>query len=195
MKLIIHIYLKKIKVILFVIAIASLTSCASFKKSKLSENQTYLTDENLNLLNGTYKNNMYKGPALSEYFWGSRINMKEFQSIYELISEKKVPYFITLKVLDKNSLRVEIKVDERILKSNVIKGKVRNGYFEQNRKMGAVPVILFNTIYSSKFRIGYLKDNNLITDFKKIEFGTYYFLIPFSDNKEINNLIHKKVDE
>jgi len=61
--------------------------------------------------------------------------------------------------------------------------------------MAAIPAITFNTFYSSKFRIGYLKDDNLITDFKKVEFGIYYFLVPFSNNKEINNLIHKKVDE
>ncbi|WP_234418270.1 hypothetical protein [Aquimarina aquimarini] len=187
--------MKFINIIMFVIGIISLSSCASFKKSELAENQIYLTNENLNLINGTYKNNESKGSFPLEYFWGSFYKMKEYKSVYELVHKKKVPYFITLKVLNENNLKVEIKVEDIILKSYVIKGKVKNGYFEQNRKMYIIPAIMLNSYHSSKFRIGYLKDNNIITDFKKIEFGTVYIFSPFSDSEKINNLVQKRISE
>ncbi len=187
--------MKFINIILFLIGIVSLSSCASFKKSKLAENQTYLTNENLYLINGTYKNDEKRSPSPLTYFFGSYYKMKEYKSVYELVYEKKNPYLITLKVLDKNSLKVEIKVADSVLKSYVIKGKVKNGYFEQNRKMYIIPALMYNSYHSSKFRIGYLKDKNIITDFKKIEFGTVYFFSPFNDSEKINNLIQTRMYE
>lgn len=108
--------------------------------------------------------------------------------------EERPSYNITLKVIDKKKIQPTLYVNETFIKSYIIKGRIKNGYFEQNRKVYIIPVILLNQYHSSKFRIGLLKNNNVITDYKKIELSNYYFFGFTDDNYSYYNIEHQKVE-
>ncbi|SFW24017.1 hypothetical protein [Cellulophaga fucicola] len=168
-------------------------SCAPFKKVKTPDNTIQLTKDNLHLIDGTYQNNI-ENPAYSlELFWGSFYTRKEQESVYNLVYKEKEPFLITLKSVSKKRLNVTITVKDSILKSFDIKGRVKNGYFEQRRITYAIPTIFVNKYYSSKFRIGLLNRNTIITDFKKTDIGTVYFFYPFNNSSNNYNIEHKKV--
>jgi len=96
--------------------------------------------------------------------------------------------------LNKNKIKAELKVNNNILKTYTIKGKIKNGYFEQNRKGYILPALLMNEFHSYKFRIGLLNTTTIIiTDFKKVNFGTVYFFSPFNDSESKYNLKHIRI--
>ena len=59
--------------------------------------------------------------------------------------------------------------------------------------MYVIPMAVLNVAYTSKFRIGLQSNNNVITDFRKVEAGTVYFFHPFNNSGNLYNLEHKKV--
>lgn len=181
------------KTILYLCFPLLISSCATLKSDQKVERKIELKTDNLHLINGTYQNNESNVAYSLDYFWGSYYKTKEFRSVYKLESENTPYYIITLKVLNKNKVNATIKVNDTILKSYVIKGRIKNGYFEQNRKWYVIPALLFNEFHSSKFRIGLLEDSNLITDSRKIEFGTVYFFSPFDNSESHYNVIHDRI--
>jgi hypothetical protein len=118
--------------------------------------------------------------------------MKEYESVYKLVYEQKMPYFIKLKALNEKQIEITIFVDNQILKSYILKGKLNNGYFEQKRKVYMIPMVIFNVYHNSKFRIGKLKNDNLITDYNQKDYTHYVF--SFINNSEnLENIEHIKV--
>src|SRR5690606_22996585 len=95
-----------------------------------------------------------------------------------------------------NSKKVEVTIlkDDSILKSYKMRGKIKNGYFEGRRKYLFVPTIYLNVFRTRKFRFGILENNNLITDFKEVAFGTGFVVIPFYDKTLNSNVEYKKID-
>jgi len=172
------------------------TSCASFRENSANKNLIELSTENISLINGVYLNNTDKKVLPSDYFWGANYKMKEYESVYKLVYEKNYPYYIKLKALNDRQIEITIIVDDKILKSYTINGKLKNGYFEQNRKMYIIPALIINVYHSSKFRIGLLNNGNLVTDYRKIEFGIV--LTPpfyFNNTENSQNIEHKKLSE
>ncbi len=168
-------------------------SCATFKENKIIENKIDLNNKNLKLINGTYKINKNQKPYYLDYFWGAFYTMKEWKAVYNMKLKKAPSYFITLKAVNENTIYATLKVNNNFLKSYIIRGKIKNGYFEQNRQYYFIPALIFNEFYSYKFRIGLLKNYDLITDCKKIDFGTVYFFSSFNNSAYDYNVRHCKV--
>lgn len=169
-------------------------SCSSFKEIKNNENRVILTKENINLLDGIYINNTEVKVLPMDYFWGKNYKMKEYNSVYKLVYQQKAPYLVRLKVLNAKQIQITIFVNDKILKSYVLKGKLDNGYFVQNRKMYMIPMLVFNVYHNSKFRIGKLKNNNLITDYSQKEYVNYVFDF-INNSKNTANIEHIKVKD
>lgn len=167
-------------------------SCATLKNAPTVANRVELTTDNLHLINGTYQNNTTNTPYTSEFFWGSFFRKKESVVAYGKDSKEKPPFFITLKAINKKRINATVTVNDSVLKIIKIRGRIKNGYFEQNRKMYVIPIAIFNVAYASKFRIGLLSNSNVTTDFKKVEAGTVYFFQPFNNSGDSYNLEHKK---
>lgn len=167
-------------------------SCSSFSKIEDNKDKIYLTNENINLIDGVYLNNTEVEVLPMNYFWGKNYKMKEYESVYKLVFEQKKPYFIKLKALNEKQIQVTIFVDNQILKSFILKGKLNNGYFEQKRKIYIIPMMIFNVYHNSKFRIGKLKNNNLITDYNQKEYTHYAFTF-INNCKNLEKIEHFKV--
>ena len=185
--------MKFYKLLPYLCLLLLISSCATFKSNEVLKNKIELTKENLHLVNGTYENNESEGAGYLDYFWGSFFKNKESKFIYHMELEENPCYYITLKVIDKKKIYATLYVNETLIKSYIIEGRIKNGYFEQNRKVYIIPAILLNQYHSSKFRIGLLKNNNVITDSKKIEFSNYYFFGFTDDNYSYYNLEHEKM--
>ncbi|MEP0211596.1 MAG: hypothetical protein ABJD66_00155 [Cellulophaga sp.] len=167
-------------------------SCATLKNTPTAANRVELTADNLHLINSTYQNNIKNTTYASEFFWGSFFSKKESDAVFGNESKEKPPFFITLKAVNKKRINATVTVNDSVLKTIKIRGRIKNGYFEQNRKMYIIPIAIINVAYSSKFRIGLMSNSNVTTDFQKIETGTVYFFHPFNNNIASYNLEHKK---
>ncbi|ADV48738.1 hypothetical protein Celal_1425 [Cellulophaga algicola DSM 14237] len=182
------------KMMLYGYILILISSCATLKKNEMAEHQIELTNENLHLINGTYENNEHMRPPYLDYFWGSYLKAKEFKILSKEVTEEKNPYLITLKVVNKKKINATVKIKDRILKTYTIRGRIKNGYFEQNRKMYILPALLINEYHSSKFRIGLLENDKVITDYRKIEFGTVYFFQPYTNTASDYNQTHNSTE-
>ncbi|CAM3768765.1 Lipoprotein [Flavobacterium branchiophilum] len=180
------------KILLLLIYCCINFSCVSLKKLEQNDKQVTLTKSNLNLLNGTYQNNNENYDIEYEYFWGSFLRSSEFKKAYLLANKGKRNYIVSINVISEKKINIEISINGEVIKSKIIKGKIKNGYFEQNRKLFTIPALLVNVFHNSKLRIGLLNNGNIITDKKSIEFGTYYFFYPFLEKKNYINQEHIK---
>lgn len=72
---------------------------------------------------------------------------------------------IELKSIDENQLEVKSIGDNKIIKTKIINGEFKNGYFVLKRRMKFDPkYILLNGYVESKTRIGLLNNGNLTVD-------------------------------
>ncbi|PKV50432.1 hypothetical protein ATE84_2489 [Aquimarina sp. MAR_2010_214] len=187
--------MKFYKIITYLCIVLLNYSCATLKKNEIIENKVELTRENLNLIDGTYKIDENKYLSYSDYFLGSFCTNKESKLVYKIRKKSGIEplFFITLSVLNKNKIKAKLKINNSVLKTYTIRGKIKNGYFEQNRKGYILPALLINEFQSYKFRIGLLNDGNIITDSKKVDFGTVYFFSPFNNSGSNYNLRHNRI--
>lgn len=173
------------KIILTLLLISILTSCATLKSDEYVAGQIEITKENLTLLNGIYsrepinQSEKWKG----DLFWN--FYTRGIQGIDSLCAVK-------LKVVNEKKLAVTLLRNDTIVKSKVMRGKIKNGYFEMNRRVFFVPTIFLNVFRTSKFRIGVLENKNLTTDQKEIAFGTGFVIIPFFDNEKEMDFEYEK---
>jgi hypothetical protein len=181
------------KYLLIVILICEINiSCSSFNKIEDNKEKIHLTKENINLIDGVYLNNANVKVFPMDYFWGKNYKNKEYESVYKLVYEQKKPYFIKLKALTEKQIEITIYVENEVLKSYILKGKLKNGYFEQSRRMYIIPMVIFNMYHNSKFRIGKLKNENVITDYNEKSYAHYMF--KFKNNSQnLVNIEHVKL--
>jgi hypothetical protein len=165
--------IKTMKSIFFLLIISVLTSCATLKSDKLVDKQIELTKENLILLNGRYS----RKPVNQSEKWKGDLFFNFYTRGYNVGADSLCA--VKLKVIDEKHLSVTIMKNDSIIKSRVLKGKIKNGYFEMNRRVFFIPALYLNVFRTTKFRIGFLDNNNLTTDFKEISWGTGFFIIPF----------------
>ena len=168
------------------IIICLLGSCATLKSDQFVEKQIALTKDNLELLNGKYSRasitrpNRYGGDLFGNFYdRGFNIGADSL-------------CFVDIKVIDKKHLKVNLLKEDSIIKSKVLKGKIKNGYFEMRRKKLVVPTLYLNVFRTSKFRVGLLENNNLTTDYKQISWGTGFFIIPFYEKEAEFDFEYKK---
>ena len=162
----------------FLLLITILTSCATLKSDKYVDGQIELTKENLNLLNGKYSRN----PVNQSEKWKGDLFWNFYTRGYNVGADSLCA--IKLKVIDEKHLDVTIMKNDSIIKSKVLKGKIKNGYFEMKRRVFFIPTIYLNVFRTTKFRIGLLENENLTTDYKQIAWGTGFVIIPFFDKEK-----------
>ena len=174
-----------------------LTSCSCLKKN-VENNGIILTESNLTLLNGKYErkstqtltDSISVGDLYSNFYANSYI-FGEAKGL----NHKSDTDFFELKVINKNKILVSYIDGNDTIRSEIVKGKIRNGYFELKRKYLFLPIILANVYSDSKFRIKPSHSGDLITDYKRIDFGTFYFVIPFYFKEEKYNTIFKRIED
>ncbi|MFN4197801.1 MAG: hypothetical protein ACK4FS_02115 [Flavobacterium sp.] len=167
-------------------------SCSSFKSIDNNKERIFLTKENIKLIDGVYLNNTEVRVLPMDYFWGKNYKIKEYESVYKLVYEQKKPYLIKLKSLTEKQIEITIFVENEVLKTYILRGKLKNGYFEQSRKTYIIPLVIFNMYHNSKFRIGKLKNDNLITDYSEKSYAHY--VLEFKNNsKNLENIEHTRL--
>ena len=163
-----------------------LFSCSCLKENFEDTNRLILTETNLLLLNGKYERisiQSNKDTSCGDLYWNF------FNEGY---NRKENSDFFEIKVVDIKKIRITYIDGNDTIKSKNMKGKLKDGYFEFNRKHLFIPMVFVNVYRNSKFRIGLSNDNNLVTDYKQITFGTAIFVYPIYEKKEENNIIFKR---
>ena len=105
------------------------TSCASLKSDKFVDGQIELTKQNLNLINGIYTRN----PINQSEKWKGDLFWNFYTRGYNVGADSLCA--VELKVVDERRLNVTIMKNDSIIKSKVLKGKIKNGYFEMKRRV------------------------------------------------------------
>lgn len=181
-----------------------LSSCSCFTKSVDNNNGITLTASNLTLLNGKYErkstiisNNSLNSLNVKDLHWNFFANSYSyiFSNNSRGLNVKDSTQFIEIKVINKNKILVShINMGDTLI-SKTMKGKIKRGYFEIKRKYLFIPTVVVNLYSDSKFRITLSNDNNLLTDFKQISFGTTYFIFPFYERIKGKNVIFKRIED
>jgi hypothetical protein len=155
-------------------------SCSCLQQFSNNENRIYLSELNLNLLNGKYEVTSLKNKdsVNGDLFYNLYYNTYNAFK-YDINNPKGL---IELNVISKNKIETKYIVKDKIMKIKILKGKIKNGYFVFRRKYCFMPFIFVNLFRNNMFRIGFLNNGNLITDYNQISFGTGYFIFPFYEN-------------
>ena len=172
----------------FFLTICALTSCATLKSDKLVDGQIELTKENLNLLNGKYSRNPVNQPEK----WKGDLFWNFFTRGYNVGADSLCS--VSIRVVDERNLDVTLMKNDSIIKSKVVKGKLKDGYFEMNRRVFFIPTIYLNVFRTTKFRLGLLENQSLTTDYKQIAWGTGFVIIPFFDKDEEADFEYRKLN-
>lgn len=161
------------KTIPFLLLVSVISSCATLKSDKLVGGQIPLTKDNLVLINGDFSRASINQPNKhnGDLFWN--FNNKGYNVGPDSLC------FVRIKVVNEKRLDVTLLNDDGVIKSKILKGRLKNGYFEMNRRSFIVPGIFLNVCRTTKFRIGLLNNKNLTTDYKEIAWGTGFVIIPF----------------
>ena len=184
-------------IIIFIFAIF-FSSCACLEKS-VDNSGIFLTKSNLTLLNGKYQRKSVQigkdSLSVGDLYWNLFANSYSFAlaTDVEVLNLKSDVDFIELKVINKNKILVSYINENDTLASKIMKGKIKNGYFEFRRKYLIIPLIFSNVYKNSKFRIGLSNDNNLMGDYKNITLGTIIVLYPIYDNVSENDIKYNRI--
>lgn len=176
------------KPLYYLLIISIFNSCATLKSDKLVDGQIKLTNENLNLLNGKYSriSTSETESETGDLFWN--LYTKGYN-----VGEKKLCN-VELKVIDEKKIEVSLMKNDSLIKSKILKGKIKNGYFEFKKRTFILPTIFLNTFRTTKFRVGILENSNLTTDYSQVSFGTGFVIIPFYEKENEPNFEYGKVN-
>lgn len=164
--------MKNIILLFFVLAF---TSCATFKANSLAENRQTLSKENLKKFEGTYK-------VISK----DTIDRFGYYSIDESYIKKKDSVennLATLKLMDENHLKFEISNDTTILKSWIVKFKVRRNYLFFEKKTYYESIVIINSKVVFKTRVCLSESGNLILD-NIYSSSVFLFIMPFNEVRQ-----------
>ena len=100
--------------------------------------------------------------------------------------------FVELMMINTKSLLVTYIANERIIDSKIMKGRLKDGYFELRHNVFIVPAIFVNVCRTIKFRIGLLANGNLTADYREVVFGTGFIIIPVFDDIKTMDCVYKK---
>ena len=168
--------------------ISIFTSCASLKSDKFVDGQIELTKQNLTSINGKYTRN----PVNQSEKWKGDLFWNFYTRGFNVGADSLCA--VELNIIDERRLNVTIMKNDSIIKSKVLKGKIKNGYFEMKRRVFFIPTIYLNVFRTTKFRIGLLENNNLTTDYKQVSWGTGFVIIPFINNEKEPDFEYKKLN-
>jgi len=162
-----------------------MSSCAALKPDKYVNGQIELTNKNLNLLNGKYSRISANQSKSGDLFWNL------YTKGYNLGDEKLC--YVKLNVINNKRIEVSLLKNDSLIKSKILKGKIKNGYFEFRKRILVLPTIFLNTFRTTKFRIGILNNSNLTTDYNQISWGTGFVVVPFYEKEIEPNFEYEKI--
>ncbi|MDH7462972.1 hypothetical protein QEG73_16875 [Chitinophagaceae bacterium 26-R-25] len=179
--------MKPLLSILFLCQTLLLFSCACLTKTVDNENRIPISSANLNDLNGTFKNNSRIGK--------DSIKGVLYSDIFDFgYNPKDSINFFEFKAVASNKLLVTYWDNNQIKKQKTFTGKFDNGYFVFKRKYLVIPAVMVNLYRNRKFRVGLLKNGNLITDYKQISLGSFYVILPYFDKHKEYNIEFEKTN-
>ncbi len=169
-----------------------MTSCATLHRDEFRSQQILIHKGNYHLLDGQYSRHSNKTDSLrkngDDLFWN--IFRKGHHHI--IIDEGNCS--VKLQTIDPKRLKATYLKNDSIIDSRIMRGRIKNGYFELRRNYFIVPAIFFNICRTIKFRIGLLENGDLTTDYREVAYGTGFVIIPFySDDKEMDAEFKRKV--
>ncbi len=170
------------RIVLVYVFHLTLMSCVTLQQSTLKKQKVELTKSDLNQLNGDYEllptdNSTYRLPLVLVY---------NKCCGYDTVSDEKDR--VSLQVLTNNRIRVMIISDNKIVKKKILRGKMKDGYFECNSSYLSPFWVVVNAYTRQKIRIGLLADGSLVVDAARETWGFLVFM-PFTGHRDkVNNL-------
>ncbi|WP_264558937.1 hypothetical protein [Flavobacterium sp. N2270] len=147
------------KLIGSIIIIVILTSCSSVKNSISKNNVKKVSEENFELLNGTYKNSSAEPNMKFTSLWSVlNYNAKEYDNWKDLNVK------ISINKIDQKSIILSLLENEKIIEEINIKGEIQDNYylFKNQKKAKMMVFILIWGIGNSSVKIGISEKNELI---------------------------------
>ena len=175
-----------INIVVFIILILSISSCASFSKDVISTNLRPKTYSELKQIDGKYK--IYAdSDSLRTNIYENLVGVWWNSEKYKLDLDSNNKYFAELKLISENELKLSVYENEVEIKSEIVKGKLKNGmfYLKQNLSISGLPYV-FGTFTNDKKRI-ILKNNSILIERIKHEFGVVVviFTAGFKNDKTL----------
>ena len=151
------------------------SSCSSLRKCHKNPDLIEITETNYELLNGTYTDDSFQNKDSIK----GNLHWDFFDRGYNNVN---LTEHIKLTMINEKTIRVNYYDGDSIVRTKEFNGKIKDGYFNLKRKYFIMPALYVNAFRNRKFRIGILSNNNLITDYHQILFGTVFFLYPVGEN-------------
>jgi len=140
-----------------VILIILFTSCASLKPIDHNDKLQELTPININILDGNYE--IYP----TEHSFRTLEYITTYNDFYNFIRFPQHGDYINLKAIDKTRIKVTVYHNNSIIKTRIIKGKIKQNYFDYKIRSLSF-YFLINTYGDQNNRIGVLKNGDLTID-------------------------------
>jgi len=159
-----------INIVVFIILILSISSCASFSKDVISTKLNPKNYSELKQIDGKYE--IYAdSDSLRTNIYENLVGLWWNSEKYKLDLDSNKKYFAELKLINENEVELNIYENGAEIKSEILKGKLKNGmfYLKQNLSVSGVPYV-FGTFTNDKKRI-ILKNNSILIERIKHEFG------------------------
>ncbi|NOS92107.1 MAG: hypothetical protein HOP30_09310 [Cyclobacteriaceae bacterium] len=142
-----------------------MVSCVTLQRPNLGKQKIELTKNNLDQLNGDYDlkskdNSNYRLPFVLIYYHCCG---------YDTIIDQGDR--VSLQVLTNNRIRITIVDDNEIVRTKILKGEIKDGYFEYNSIHLSSFWVLLNAYTRKKMRIGLLPDGSLVVDVARVSWG------------------------
>lgn len=167
-----------------------MTSCATLHQDKLHSQQVPINKDNYHLLDGHYSRNCIKKDSTriqgNDLFWNF------FRKGHHHMIQDENVCSVHLQSLSTKRLKVTYLKNDSIIDSLIMKGRLKNGYFELRGKYFIVPAIFFNICRTIRFRVGVLENGNLSADYREAAFGTGFVIIPFYEDDKNMDIEFKK---
>jgi len=171
------------RIIIICIHYFVLVSCATLNPVLNDENRIRLTPDKISLLNGNYAlQNIFNGKHLV-----SRLDNYLINDQYEEILSDDSKYRIQLTALDENSIKVTLIKDQAELKEGILKGHIKDNYFNVNLDFNFRLWLILNGFSWERMRLTKLSDGTLSLDYASDAMWLIvFFPIIGTENKKYN---------
>lgn len=186
---------------ILLVVLLSFSSCAGFKNK--FENPTFLTKENVYLLNGVYnadnvisdsKEDSLKPTLIYHHNFLQEIDRKLLDDTLNFKPNKV--YSFGLEMLSPKTLKISYLEDGRIYRTRTIKAKItKDGYLKlKNKNVGFVLVpYIFGRLDINKTRITLDKNSNLIFDKVNTQTGAALLVMFLNASTSREQFIYPKM--
>ena len=167
------------------------TSCATMHPDKFQPQQTSIDYQNYYLLNGRFSRHGLSKDSCKrndeDLFWDL------FRQGHHYMINDTNDCTVELLTLNPKQLKVTYLINDSVIDSRILNGRIKYGYFELRRSTLIIPAIIVNIFRTIKFRFGILENGNLTTDYREVAFGTAFLIIPVYYDEKREDLEFQKI--